>query len=153
MNDKDIDAILDLAIAKEEEAYAFYRKLESQVNDDAIKETMAFLAGEEEKHKAFLSDYKNGKYGTIQFRTTDVTDYKIAEHFETPDAVTKNEDAYLLAAHRELESYKFYTALADIHPEGEVKSILLQIASEELKHKEKVEYLYSNAAFLQTDGG
>jgi hypothetical protein len=28
-----------------------------------------------------------------------------------------------------------------------------RMANEELKHKEKVEYLYSNAAFPQTDGG
>jgi len=62
-------------------------------------------------------------------------------------------DVYLVAAHREQNSYKFYSELADLHPEGELKVIFKKIASEELKHKEKVEYLYSNAAFPQTDGG
>lgn len=60
---------------------------------------------------------------------------------------------YTVAAHRELNSCNFYTALAEIQPAGEVKNMLLRIASEELKHKEKVEYLYSNTAFPQTDGG
>jgi rubrerythrin len=43
--------------------------------------------------------------------------------------------------------------LADLHPDGSLKIILLRMANEEKKHKEKVEYLYSNTAFPQTDGG
>ena len=65
----------------------------------------------------------------------------------------KSTDVFLVAAHRELDSYNFYTGLAGLHPEGELKRIFLRIANEELKHKEKVEYLYANAAFPQTDGG
>ena len=44
-------------------------------------------------------------------------------------------------------------ALADQHAAGEAREMLLQMANEELKHKEKVEYLYSNTAFPQTAGG
>jgi len=29
----------------------------------------------------------------------------------------------------------------------------MRMAAEELKHKEKVEYMYSNTAFPQTEGG
>ncbi len=31
--------------------------------------------------------------------------------------------------------------------------MLLKMANEEMKHKEKVEYLYANTAFPQTQGG
>jgi len=62
-------------------------------------------------------------------------------------------EVYLVAAHRELQSYHFYQALADLHPDGEAKTMLLKIANEEMKHKERVEYLYSNTAFPQTAGG
>jgi hypothetical protein len=31
--------------------------------------------------------------------------------------------------------------------------MLLKMANQEIKHKEKVEYLYANTAFVQTDGG
>ncbi len=31
--------------------------------------------------------------------------------------------------------------------------MLLKMADQEMKHKEKVEYLYSNTAFPQTSGG
>jgi hypothetical protein len=34
-----------------------------------------------------------------------------------------------------------------------VHDMLHKIANEELKHKEKMEYLYANTAFPQTDGG
>jgi len=42
---------------------------------------------------------------------------------------------YLVAAHRELQSYHFYQALADLHPDGEAKTMLLKIANEEMKHR------------------
>jgi len=48
---------------------------------------------------------------------------------------------------------EFYVSLAAIHPKGKAKNILLKMAEEELKHKEKMEYHYTNAAFPQTDGG
>ena len=34
-----------------------------------------------------------------------------------------------------------------------VTGMLQKMANEELKHKEKMEYLYSNTAFTQTSGG
>ncbi|MDP6682567.1 MAG: hypothetical protein QF876_06225 [Desulfobacterales bacterium] len=48
----------------------------------------------------------------------------------------KNEHVYQVAAHRELRSYKFYTDLATLHPEGKTRDIILQMANEELKPKE-----------------
>ena len=65
----------------------------------------------------------------------------------------ESKDIYLIAAHRELNSYNFYKELAAIQPDGDVKEMLLKMANEELKHKEKVEYLYANTAFPQTEGG
>ena len=52
-----------------------------------------------------------------------------------------------------MRSHEFYTELAGLHGDGEVKDLLLKMANEELKHKEKMEYLYANTAFPQTDGG
>jgi rubrerythrin len=82
-------------------------------------------------------------------------DYHIAQYAAKPD-LKKNmnsSEVYLVAAHREWNSYMFYTGLAEAQPAGEVKEMLLQMANQELKHKEKVEYLYSNTAFPQTAGG
>jgi rubrerythrin len=155
MQSKDLSAILDMAIGKEIEAHAFYVDLHGRVADSEARQTLQFLANEEKKHQEFLRKYKGGEAGPQALKTSQVIDYKIAEHLETPD-ISKNmesKDAYLVAAHRELNSYNFYTALAEVHPQGNVREILLKMANEELKHKEKVEYLYSNTAFPQTAGG
>jgi rubrerythrin len=155
MDEKKMGAIIDMAIGKEEEAFGFYQELYQKVEDKTAKETLQFMAGEEKKHKEFLENYKKGKFGAESLRMAEVVDYQIAEHLSRPD-VEKNmesKDVYLVAAHRELNSYNFYKSLADMHPSGEAKNILLRMANEEKKHKEKVEYLYSNTAFPQTAGG
>jgi rubrerythrin len=86
---------------------------------------------------------------------SEVTYYQIAEHQKEPEIgdSMSSADVYLVASHREARSHKFYTELANLHTDGEARSMLLKMANEELKHKEKMEYLYSNAAFPQTSGG
>jgi rubrerythrin len=155
MADKRLEEVIDIAITREEEAIAFYQNIFSRVQDETAKDTLAFLAGEEKKHKEFLVNYRAGKYKAAALRMSAAVDYKIAEHLEKPDpaANLESKDAYLVAAHRELASYNFYTALAALHPDGEIKQLLVKIAGEELRHKEKVEYLFANTAFPQTDGG
>ncbi len=155
MKKKKLESLIDIAIDREVEAYDFYRGLSDKVEDPDAKGTLAFLADEEQKHREFLVSYRDGRYESDSLRLADVVDYKIAEHLEEPD-ITEDMDSsevYLVAAHRELQSYHFYRALADLHPDGEAKTMLLKIANEEMKHKERVEYLYSNTAFPQTAGG
>ena len=65
----------------------------------------------------------------------------------------KLKDAFLLAANREKASHELYLGLARIHPAGEVKRLLERLASQELKHKQRVEFLYAEVAFPQTNGG
>jgi len=153
--DKQLSEIIDLAIQREEEAYNFYMDIFNKLEDPSIKDTLEFIAKEELKHKAFLENYRNGDYGPNALRMADVVEYKISEYLEEPEITkeTKREDVYLIASHRESRSNQFYTELANMHDENNVKEMLLKMANEELKHKEKMEYLYANTAFPQTDGG
>lgn len=155
MEEKRLGDYIDIAIQREEEAHDFYMDLFKKVQDSAARDALQLLAGEELKHKAFLENYRNGGYPKDALRMNQPIDYKIAEHMDKPDIEgnIESKDVYLIAAHRERSSYDFYTALAGLHPEGELKDMFRKIASEELRHKEKVEYLYSNTAFPQTDGG
>lgn len=155
MKEKKLGSLIDIAIEREDEAYGFYMGLYNKIEDKSVKDTLKFLADEEQKHKEFLVNYREGRYGPDSLRLTDVVDYKIAEYLEGPDIKKDmdSKDVYLVAAHRELQSYNFYKALADLHPDGEAKKMLLKMANQEMKHKEKVEYLYSNTAFPQTAGG
>jgi rubrerythrin len=153
--DKPLSEVIDLAIQREEEAYDFYRDILVKLEDTSIKDTIKFIANEEKKHKAFLVNYRKGDYGPDALRMTDVVNYKISEYLEEPEITkeTKREDVYLIASHRELRSHRFYTELANMHDANNVKEMLLKMANEELKHKEKMEYLYANTAFPQTAGG
>jgi rubrerythrin len=153
--DKRVSDIIEIAIKREEDAYGFYMDIHSKVGDPDVKETLEFIAGEEKKHKAFLVNYRDGNFGAKGLRMSDVVEYKIAEYLEEPevDENMKPEDVYLVASHREHRSYRFYTELANLHADGELREMLLKMANEELKHKEKMEYLYANTAFPQTSGG
>ena len=146
---KTVGEILDMAIKREEAAYDFYMDIINKVDDASVKDTVKFIAGEEVKHKAFLVSYKDGKYGANALRMADVVEYKLAEYLEEPDIseTSSSEDVYLIASHREARSHQFYSELAGMHSDSDLKSMLLKMANEELKHKEKMEYLYSNAAF------
>lgn len=153
--DKRVSDILEIAIKREEDAYDFYMDIHSKVSDASVKDTLEFIAGEEKKHKAFLVSYRDGNFGEKALRMSDVVDYKIAEYLEEPELNenSKPEDIYLVASHREFRSHLFYTELAHLHAEGDPREMLLKMANEELKHKEKMEYLYANTAFPQTSGG
>jgi rubrerythrin len=155
MEQRKLGDYIDIAILREEEAHAFYTDLLTRVLDASAKDALTLLANEEKKHKAFLVSYRDGGFGKDALRLNHPVDYKVAEHLERPDIGKdmKSKDVFLVAAHRELNSYNFYMGIADLHPEGELREIFRKMASEEMKHKEKVEYLYANAAFAQTDGG
>ena len=152
---KTVAEILDMAIQREVVAYDFYMDIYHKVDDASVKETVEFIAREEKKHKAFLVSYKEGKYGTDSLRMADVVEYKLAEYLEEPEIskTSSSEEVYLVAAHREGRSYQFYSELANMHNDSKLKTMLQKMANEELLHKEKMEYLYSNAAFTQTSGG
>jgi rubrerythrin len=147
--------LIDTAIKREEDAYTFYMGIHGKVTDPAVRETIQWIAGEEQKHRAFLVKYRKGEFGAGGLRLSDVVYYKIAEYQNEPEVKDhmNSADVYLVASHRELRSHRFYTELANQHAAGDAKDMLLKMANEELKHKEKMEYLYANTAFPQTSGG
>ncbi len=153
--DKRVSDILEIAIKREEDAYEFYMDIFSKVVDPGVQDTLTFIAGEEKKHKAFLVKYRDGHFGDKGLKMSEVVDYKIAEYLEEPEITEKSkpEDIYLVASHREFRSHHFYTELANLHADDKLREMLLKMANEELKHKEKMEYLYANTAFPQTSGG
>lgn len=155
MIDSSLDQVLEAAIRREEEAYRFYRELEGHVRDAAAREAIDWIAREERAHRAFLVNYRDGKFGPGALRLSEPVAYHIAEYQKEPEITTDmaGQEVYLVAAHRELRSHQFYTELAAMHPQGELRGVLQRMASEELRHKEKMEYLYANTAFPQTDGG
>jgi rubrerythrin len=149
------EEILKKAIGFEELSYSFYKRIQAVVLDSLTKDTLDFLSREELKHKEFLENYLQGKLSGKLLGLAQAHDSKIVEAFPSPLVVPDLplKDVFLLAAEREKYSHEFYLNLAELHPDGEIKDMFKKLAQEELGHKEKVEYLYVNAAFPQTDGG
>ncbi|MBW1992588.1 MAG: ferritin family protein [Deltaproteobacteria bacterium] len=142
----ELQAIIEHAISQEELSYAFYQRLAELVNDPEAKDTLEYLAREELEHQEFLKRCLTPAGCTLAGQPTDT---KLAEIMQTP-AITEDlspKEALVVAMKREEGAYNFYRHLASLQPPGEARDFLEKMAEMELGHKEKVEYLYDNAAF------
>ena len=147
--------ILEKAIQKEIESQRLYADLSEQVRDESARTAFQELVRQELGHQNLLESYLKGELKEGALDIGYKVDYKIAEDLDQPEVNLnmKLDAAFLLAARREKAAYDFYTGLAQIHPDGEVKSLVERLAAQELRHKQRVESLYSEVAFPQTDGG
>jgi rubrerythrin len=147
--------VLEKAIHKEIEAQELYRDLAEKVTEEAGKDMFRELVKVEKKHEELLRRYRRGELGESALKPEHVIDYKIVEHLDQPEitADMKLDEILLLAASREKASHDFYLELAAVHPPGNVKTLLVELATQELGHKQRVEFLYTEVAFPQTDGG
>ena len=150
-----LESLIEMAVKNEEEAYASYMELSGLVADKTAKDTLIFLAEEEKQHKAYLLKYRDGSFRENDMPLNTPVDYHVAETMNkpAPRKETTASEVFLIAANKELDACNFYKSLAEIHPEGNVREMLFRMAAQELKHKEKVEYLYANTVFTQTAGG
>ena len=147
--------ILQKAIGKEIESQRLYHDLSQLMERSSVKDAFEELSLQERGHQQLLERYLRGELREGALNHGETIDYKIAEKLDQPEVTTDMElkDIFLLAANREKFSHDFYLVLAGIHHEGEVKGLLEALAAEELRHKQRVEFLYSEVAFPQTDGG
>ena len=147
--------VLEKAIQKEVESRLLYINLSQRVSEAAAKDAFQELAQQEQGHQNRLEQYQRGELKEGALSREQAVDYKIAEKLDQPEISPsmKLKDAFLLAANREKASHEFYLSLAQIHPAGEVKRLLGKLAAQELGHKLRVEFLYTEVAFPQTNGG
>lgn len=142
----ELEAIIKSAIDQEELSHNFYQRLAGLVTQPETKNTLEYLAKEELEHKAFLQSCFSPRGCTLVGEAQNV---HLAEMLTVP-AISNEmspKEALAIAAKREEGAYRFYQALASLQPPGEVQAFLNKMAKVELQHKEKVEYLYDNAAF------
>jgi rubrerythrin len=154
-NQMTLSEVLEESIQKEIMSRFLYVGLRQRVKHQSAKDAFQALAEQEETHQRILEDYLHGKLKEGGLSHTLVVDYKIAEHLDQPEISPTMElkDVFLLAANRERASHELYAGLAGIHPNGQIKHLLEDLASQELEHKKRLETLYSEVAFPQTDGG
>ncbi len=150
-----LQQVLEEAVHKEVMARFLYVGLRQRVKNPASKEAFEMLAAQEETHQKILENYLHGKLKEGALSPGLVVDYKIAEHLDQPEITPTMdlEEVFTLAAKKEKASNELYQSLAAIHPNGQVRKLLEDLAAQELEHKRRVETLYNEVAFPQTDGG
>ena len=150
-----LEQVLEGAIQKEIQSQELYSELSSKVVEENVKYAFQELARQEKEHQELLESYLQGRFEEGVLELEQLVDYKIAEHFDQPEVSTQMDlkDVFMLAADREKAAHEFYLSLAGIHPDGAVKNLLENLAAQEMSHKHKVEFLFTEVAFPQTDGG
>jgi rubrerythrin len=150
-----LDKILEKAIAKEIEAQELYSMMSGRVKEIFVRDELLGLVSFEKEHQAILEKYRRGGVTEGALNPSQPVDWKIAECLDQP-AVTPDmqlRDVFLMAANREKASHDFYRSLAGLHPPGAVRTLFEQLAAAEAQHKSRVELLFTEVAFPQTDGG
>ncbi len=135
------DALLDFAIAREEEAVEFYTKLAEKAQGAARKAFEDF-AREEMGHKQKLLAVKAGRQlAPVEGK---ITDLKIADYVvdDGPEGELDYRQALLLAMKKEKAAFKLYMALSEAAEDEALKSLLVALAQEEAKHKLRFEIEY-----------
>ncbi|MBI4267716.1 MAG: ferritin family protein [Chloroflexi bacterium] len=150
-----IEDILQKAIQKEIESQNLYAHLGRRMTDPAAKDTFASMVRAEKRHQELLEQYQRGDIVEGTLSSGQAVDYKLAEYFDQPEITPQMslKDIFLLAANREKASHELYLGLANVHPPGRARRLLEELAGQELEHKRKVELMYTEVAFPQTDGG
>jgi rubrerythrin len=142
----ELDAIIKSAITQEELSHEFYLRMANLVSHTETKDLFQYLAREELEHKHFLESCFTAKGCTLAGAAHNA---HLAELLAAP-AITEDlspKEALVIAMKREEGSHRFYQTLASLQPLGEIRAFLEKMAQVELSHKEKMEYLYDNAAF------
>ncbi len=135
--------VLELAIAKEIEAYNFYLALADRVKDRQISKAFKDLAEEELEHKAKLEleVMKTGRTVAVERKLLrPERDYILSDDESLLDMDYK--DMLLLGIEKEEAAFRTYVNLVASVMDEESREVLLAIAEEEVKHKLRFETEY-----------
>lgn len=137
-----VDAVLDFAIVREQEAFDFYHKLASETSDEKLKITFTAFAEVEAGHKRKLEGIKEGT--TYLSLRKDPIDLKISDYLVTvePSPDMSFQDALIVAMKREEKANKLYTALSLTVGDPLLAELFSQLAKEEAAHKARFEAAY-----------
>ncbi len=135
--------VLELAIAKEIEAYNFFLALADRVKDRQISKAFKDLAKEELEHKAKLEleVMKTGRTIAVEQKPLrPERDYILSDNESPLDMDYK--DMLLLGIEKEEAAFRTYVNLSTSVLDEESREVLLAIAEEEVKHKLRFETEY-----------
>ncbi len=137
-----IDAALDFAIAREQEAADFYAELAKVTENPALQKTLTALVGVEMGHKSKLQAAKAGE--AVMKGTSEVVDLKIGDYLVDviPTPQMSYQDLLIVAIKREKAAMDLYNDLAARVSDASLQTLFKQLAREESTHKLNFETAY-----------
>jgi len=143
-----LDEVLDLAIAKEEEAAQGYRDLAAAAENDTIREMFMTFATEEEAHRDSLMQVRLGDLQIFAKSWPEESELLFVpqEGELNPDA--KPPAVILAAIDAERRAFLLYKALAERSEDNGVKTLLDAIAREEAHHWNSLQKVYDSMCGL-----
>ena len=152
MDNMSIEGVIQMAIAREQEAYDLYTNAKSMVTEAATVAMLEDLAQQELGHKAKLERMLKGDVDKIIARESysKYTDLKIGDYL-APAKIEDGADfqtVLIAAMQKEKDSNQLYTELARLAT-GATRELFEFLAGQEMIHKNKLEALYDEVIYQE----
>lgn len=135
--------VYEYAMKVEKDGEAYYRQLASKSPNEGLKRVFTILADAEVKHYlAFKSmrDQDGQDISALDISTDTKTIFETLNAQKESSSLNLSEIEYYEAAiKREEDSYSFYVTKAEELTDDAQKAVFMNIAQEEVKHKEILE--------------
>jgi len=142
----DMDAIVEMCIAQEQQAIDLYRMARDQAKDEASRLKFQELVDMETAHKVALKNFEIEQYLELPPADMKITDYLMEPELQQN---MNTQEILILAAKREAKTAQLYQDLADhFIMDKKLNTFFQMMADEELRHKHDLETEYENE-FLQ----
>lgn len=141
-----VEMALNRALSIEKQSYNLYIWAKDRVLNIGIKEMLNELAQEELNHKEKISNAlkHRERIAEIGSNIEEVEDLGIIDGL-TDAELSENatyQEILIYAGKREKETHDYYLELSEKFSENEINKLFLNLAQEELKHKNRIEREY-----------
>jgi rubrerythrin len=131
------DEILEMAVAREVDAYRFYLALVERVENRRIRKVFEMLAAEELEHKAKI-ELEIMKTGRVVKEDKPPAGFHDQQPDYAPAVIDMNyKDVLLMGIQKEEASIRLYVDMAEMTSDAHSKEILFALAQEEAGHKQR----------------
>ena len=148
-----VESVLKRAIELEEQAAALYTSAAETAKDAVVRRELEEIAAQEEEHKAKLESMLAGNLDIVisESKSEPVTDVRLTHHLVggSLDPNAAYADVLLFAAKGEKAAYDFYMAMAEKAADPRLKDVLQMLATEELRHKDRLERIYEELVYQE----
>jgi len=139
---EEAQAVLELAIRKEQEAHQLYQQAAQTTTDRGVKALTTELAEEELNHIRVLKSLELDRlqeHELSRIQTLGISDFLVDKPTLEGAAL---QDVLIFAMKREEKAHSFMASMAQAVEDSLTRKLLEILAQEELKHKDRLETFY-----------